>query len=323
LSTIYFGAVTMSLPAPSILARLPNQANRILERLRKADHERLLLARERFAQVKRLKDQRTQAENRRNKLAGFAEKGMLFRETHEWEGDNQDPTIQRVPDPQLQEVETEIARLQERIAALQAEQDPLCLTAARAEVLLAKIPANAEIEECTVAPKAVTADALARVRRSIVGKREERDQIARKNRTKVEMVEAARTQIRSMAARGQPKVRALLEGGNVEFPVTKLPKAGNFHHYVPDGAALVAYLFEAELIRKVESLIDFNASDKTALSADEKARQLEKLDAELMTLRREEAAIVEAIIADGGAAFHFADAPIEAVFSISVADMTF
>ena len=313
-----------ALSVASVFARLPDRKNaeRIISRHRKSDRERVGRVRERFNQLRALKAEQAERLKHRAELAGFEQRGMLMKERAAgWDEKNQ-PITERVPDPALQETDADLARIADEIEMLRGEQEPACLTADRIETLLAGIVPNAAITECAATPTLkkgeAKPDALARVRSVIVGKREERDDVARKTRTAAEMKQAAGAQIAGMVARGLPKVRGLLEGGELEFASTRLPKtASNFFHSVPDGAALVAFFFESEMRRKIEELIDFNVNAANAMPRAEQERQLAALDAELLQLRREEAALVEAIVVEGGSAWHFPDAPIEAVLSIS------
>jgi hypothetical protein len=318
---------TASTPAAaSVLARLPNTrtASAILERHRTQDRARIARNRDKLVQVRELKAAKADALTRRAYFESFEHRNQLYKEQTTGYDDKGNPIVERTSDPALQEINIEIAVIEERLAALMFESDPPCMTAGRLEVLLSQIPPDAEITENYVTPnvgaRESKADALAKIRRTIVAKREARDEIARKHRTRDEVKAAVRSQINFLAGRGVPKVRPALEGGSIEFTKIKLPgTVGHEFQYIADGVALVCWLFEKELLRRVDELIDFNADPANALGADEKVCQLSELDSELMTLRRVEASLVEAIVADGGTAWHFPDAPVEALFSITVA----
>jgi hypothetical protein len=318
----------LSIVIPTVAKRLPTKAQRdratkIIARHEQQDGDRIARVRNRLKQLQEAKAARAAAVQRFSELWPYEREGTLMRESTRGWDEHGHQIKDRTPDLQLLHVNEEIALWNERIEQLQSENEPACLTAARITALLNAIPDNAKIADCSVKAtlrKGETKpDALARVRRAIIAKREERDTIARKGRTKAEMKQAWREQCRAMAARGTPRVRALLEGGAVEFATTRLPRTNNpFFQHIPDGAALIAYLFESELMRKVEELIDFNADDSNAMPAEDQQAALANLDAEIMQLRREEAALVESIVADGGEAFHFPDAPIEAVLDIEI-----
>jgi hypothetical protein len=314
---------TFQTPLAAVIAQLPRHATKIIERHRKQDRARIARIRDRFKETNELKELKAEALQRRDYLEGFDRSGKLYKERSEFDKDTGAKNTIRERDPALDNTIAEINEINARIGALQAETDPPCLTAGRIEALLGAVGPNARIAEFLVTPSLAkgesNADALARTRREIVAKREERAGIARKHRTKDEVLAAARAQIHEMAGRGQPKVRPLLDGGAVEFPTTKLPRSlGNFFNFVPDGAALVCWIMEAEILRKVEDLIDFNTNVENSLSQPDQVRQLAALDSELLELRREEAALVETIVAEKGNAWHFPDAPIEAVLSIAI-----
>jgi hypothetical protein len=303
----------------NVIARLlpnPESATAIIERHHRLDRERLARSRERFNTLRKAKDGRDDALRRRAYLQPFKQSGKLYTErTTGWD-DSGYAIREQTADPALKEIQAEIAHWDQRISNLEAQtKEPPCLTGAAIERFLVKLDPNAVIAEYVVEPDGD----LAEVRRTIVAKREERAEVARRHRTKAELIDAARAQVHAMAGRGQPKVRPLLEGGNIEFARTKLPKtAVPVFNYVPDGAALVAFLFESELLRKIEDAIEFNFDPSNAMPQAEQARQLAALDKELTELRRNEAALVESIVADGGNAWHFPDAPIEAVLSITI-----
>jgi hypothetical protein len=162
--------------------------------------------------------------------------------------------------------------------------------------------------------------ALARVREAIDGARDERKTVASASRTFDEVRQRALAAIGSLAARGVPKVLAAFRGGEIEMPQVQVPNPGNpTLTFVPDGAALVAWLFQSELERRVDALLEFNRDDDASLSASEQTKGLQTIDDRLTALYREEAGLVEAVIAEGGSAFHFADRPAECVLGIWLA----
>lgn len=313
------------LAAPELTRRLLRRPQSIIERLRQQDRARLSRIADRLGQLKELKAERANARQQHAYLSEFAARGKLYREkvTYDEGEDKTDwiKTVKQIPDPALQEVAAELQVINGKIAALEAEVEAPCMTAGRLETLLKAVPATATITENIVTPELGDESApaaLVRTRREIIEITQERANVARKHRTKAEVLEAARDQIRALAGRGQPKVRPLLEGGTIEFPMTKLPRTTNFFHFIPDGAALVCWLMESEILRKVEDLIDFNTDAANAMPQAAQAAALAKLDGQLVRLRREEAALVETIVADGGNAWHFPDAPLEAVLGISI-----
>lgn len=124
--------------------------------------------------------------------------------------------------------------------------------------------------------------------------------------------------IDALAARGEPDVAALFNGGPLRLP--NLALAGNAGHMrqIPDGAALLAWLFRDTLRERVEALIDFAAPDE-AMPAKDKRAALAALEAEILQLHRERAVLVERGVAEGLTLHHRPDAPPEAVLQISAA----
>jgi hypothetical protein len=114
----------------------------------------------------------------------------------------------------------------------------------------------------------------------------------------------AKEQIAALAARGQPKTLLMFTGGEIGFPEVETFSPNPTRTYVPDGVALVAFLFQDELFTRLDEALKFNSDDDNALSDSKRADRLAAIDAELDTLGREEAALVEAIVADGGTAYH-------------------
>jgi len=307
----------------SVIARLPESSRAIVERHHAQDSERIARNRARFDQLQEAKAAKADAIKRRAYLEPFEARGKLYRDGPTTGYDAGGSQRERLPDPALNEVNAEIAKWEKRIAALQAESDPPAMTGGRLDALLAAIDPDASIAECRVNTKVgkneSDADALARMRRAIVAKREERETVTRKHRTLDEILAAARAQVHAVAVRSVPKVLGALEGGQVEMPKAKLPGAVGHHiNFVPDGVGLVCWAFQTEITAKIEELIRANFDPANAMPASEKAATLEALDAELAGLRADEAALVEGIVAAGGNAFHFPDAPLEAVLGIKI-----
>jgi len=309
--------------AANVIARLPEPSRAILERHHAQDSERITRNRARFDQLQEAKAAKADAIKRRAYLEQFDARGELVKygpTTGYGAGGSQ---RERMADPALNDVNAEIAKWEKRIAALQAESDPPAMTGGRLDAMLAAIDPNATITESPSTPKIgkteSAADALARMRRAIVAKREARETVARKHRTLDEILTAARAQVHAVAVRSVPKVLEALDGGQVEMPKAKLPGAVGHHiHFVPDGVGLVCWAFESEITAKIEELIRANYDPANAMPASEKAAKLDALDAELAALRRDEAALVESIVGAGGNAFHFPDAPLEAVLGITI-----
>jgi hypothetical protein len=296
--------------------RLPKSAAAILSRLRVDDEQRLALKRSNSAMIRRLKEQRGEAESRRAYLEKAKADGKIYREVR----DGND--VQHVPDSSpLDDVVAELANINTQIEKLTTVDSAPRMTAVRLEASLDEF---SRYVACRVSPSLAEGEslkhALAQSRDAIDAAKAERKSIAGASRTYDEVRERALAAIGSLAARGVPKVLGAFRGGEIEMPQVQIPNPGNPSlAFVPDGAALVAWLFQSELERRVDQLLEFNREDDTALSASEQTARIQAIDDRLITLYREEAFLVEAIIADGGSAFHFADRPAECVLGIRLA----
>jgi hypothetical protein len=205
---------------------------------------------------------------------------------------------------------------------VQEERDPPAMTAGRLEKLLSELPADAEIVPFEVTPSIASGesaiDALARIREKITEKLEEQAAVLATSRTKGEMMEAARAQVRRLASSGVPLVRGLLQGGAIAWPRTKLGfTAGHFYQHAPDGVAFAAWLLEDALLQRLEKIVDANVS-ADAMTEDAQFTRDATIQLELLALQRQEAAIVEAIVKSGGGAVHSPFAAVEAVLAIAV-----
>lgn len=128
---------------------------------------------------------------------------------------------------------------------------------------------------------------------------------------------AMERQIRAMAARGKPDVSNLAYGGPVKFAQTRVGRTGNTFEYANDGAALVAWLYEDDLLLKLDALVAAE-SDGDTISVSAQLRQLDELADELLTLHRQRAAIVNKLAAECQEIHHRPDAPVEAVLMIEI-----
>lgn len=310
--------------SPEIGAR----ADKILARLQKDDSDHLTRKRQNYAEQQTLKAALNDAMTRANYYRANA--GKMYRLEHK---DFTAPDINNIsfqimeknPEPAVKQVEAEVKLLRQRLAAVQAavQADVPRLTGGRFLKAIERIPPKAVITDAPIEmelPSDQTDDeALAVTRETIAGTIDERALILEKPRTKAEMLAAAAAQVKALAGRGVPKVRTLRADGKIEFPGTSVAdNLGHARRHIPDGVALLAYLFEDELMAKIEQLIAINSDDANAMKAAAQKTALAKIDAALERLRRQEAALVESIIADGGNAYHFADAPIDAVLGISI-----
>jgi hypothetical protein len=108
-------------------------------------------------------------------------------------------------------------------------------------------------------------------------------------------------------------------GGNIAWPPIQGPTTvgANFNPQI-DAAALLAFLFEDELAKKLDQLIEANADLSGSLPLPQRANHLATLTAAIDEAERLEAAAVEAIVAEGGTAFHRPDISVLAVLSLRI-----
>lgn len=297
--------------------RLPKPAAAILSRIRVENEQRLALRRTNASLVRALKTQRGEAIGRKQYLEDQKRQGRLYREARDHEGN-----VTETPDnSMLDAANEEIADIDAQLARLAAADATPRATAVRLESELDEFSRYA-VSPTRVALKEgeMQEAALSRLRAAIERTKEERTATTKAKRTYEEVRERAMNAIRALAERGVPKVLQAFQGGEIEWPKARVPNPGSpTLTFVPDGAALVAWLFQAELERRVDSLLDFCREDEAALSASEQTARLQEVDDRLMALYREEAATVEAIVAAGGSAYHLADRPAMAVLGIRLA----
>ena len=299
------------------MLRLPKAAAAILSRIEIENEQHLARRRTNRAIIRDLKERRAECETRLAIAEQAYRAGNLYRETATIGEAGAEPSFNRVADDTaLTRERDEIASIDSQIAKLEESDTTPRATAIK---LRAELDPHVKYISVMVNKGDASKSALASKRAAIDAKREERKAVANASRTYEEVREAAMSSIRSMAARGVPKVLPAYEGRAIEWPQAQVPNPGsNGFAFVPDGAALVAYLFQSELEKKVDSLLDFYRDD-AALSEVEQRAKLELIDDELITLYREEAAIVEAMVADGRDAYHLADRPAVAVLGIRLA----
>jgi hypothetical protein len=124
-----------------------------------------------------------------------------------------------------------------------------------------------------------------------------------------------REQIATLAQAGKPDIRALIgDGGAVGFPSARaigqqpfiqlLPNdssrsaaliaaAAAAQSRMPDGVSFACWLHGEAIVKRLEADIDATADDSKALSAEQRASELERLKAALLTAERMEVFICE------------------------------
>lgn len=193
-------------------------------------------------------------------------------------------------------------------------------TAAMVQAELVKLgPVDLVDDETTkaVPDKGKTArETLAVIDDSIASAKAERKELLAAPITAADLREKLTADVRAKALRGKPDLTEAWAGGNVRWPQSRLPLAGSFDfRYVPNGLDTLCWLFGDQIIEKLEEEIQFEDNEH-ALSPAEKAEAVADLDATITALHYRRAAIVEAIVSDGGDANHSPETPALAVLRL-------
>jgi len=220
--------------------------------------------------------------------------------------------------PTLIEQAARIAELETRIAMRESDigRAKARKTGGMVEAELRKIIPGAEgFADADVTVKAGTT--LAALDSKIDAVTAKRRKLRNAGRPVAERRAAMERQIRAMALRGRPDVSNLAYGGPVKFTQTRVGRTGNTLEYATDAAALVAWLYEDDLLLKLDALVSAEA-DEGSISVAAQLRALDELADELLTLHRQRAAIVNKLAAEGQEIHHRPDAPVEAVLMVEI-----
>jgi hypothetical protein len=302
---------------------LPAEAQAIITRHQIQDDERLHASRSRLNHLQELRQSRLHEVRARDRTAANNKYNKDPKEKQNKSATPRDAEAEYKR--MLAAFDTRIERLDTQIAKIEAEAPAACLTAPRILSELDRF--SSSILEEVQRPEIVLidgerdiADALPRFRENVrLAKAVKR---AAKNEPlpAVEVKKAARRQIHRLAAQGVPMVRQMFGGGNISWPRIQGPATvgANFNPQI-DAAALLAFLFEDELSKKLDQLIESNVDLSGSLPLPQRAKHLATLTAAIDEAERIEAAAVEAIIAEGGDAFHRPDISVLAALSLRVA----
>jgi hypothetical protein len=215
----------------------------------------------------------------------------------------------------------DIAKFESRLARLQSDQPEPMLTVARIQ---AQLPRGVEFTERSHTPKLAKGEsapaALSRVREKIDALRDERKATVKAPLPLADVKSLIKTRLTTIYNNGVPKSLSVFYGGDLEMPSVKLPDHSPSINSVPDGVAFAVFMFGVDAVmERMEPFLAFNADPENALSDKERAERLAAIDAELERLGREEAALVEAVVAEGGTAYHRPDANVLHVLGLAVA----
>ncbi|MBR0717862.1 hypothetical protein [Bradyrhizobium liaoningense] len=299
---------------------LPSYAQNILARLVVDDTKVTAALQARNVDRQRVDAELADARMERDRLAEAAEAGRLNKEERGGWDDKGEQIVKRVPDPaRLNDAVARVEALEwQRAALLKAAPSNPRLSAPRANHELQKLAGKKLVPvarpKLPLGKNETAEGALPRFREASVALISERKATAKAARTKEEVKAAMRREIAKLADSGLPTLLPMFHGAKIAWP-QRLFGGGLYN--VPDGVALVAFLLRDELEARLSKLIDFNASAfPDAMTAEDKEARLAELDSEIDVAERLEAACVEQVIADGGAAHHRPDISILAVLSL-------
>jgi hypothetical protein len=304
------------------LTTLPADAQAIITRHEIQDAERLHASRARLAHLQELRQARMHEIRARDRLAA---NNKYNKDAPEKQNKSATPRDAEAEYQQmLAAYDTKIHRRDIQIAKIEAEVPAACLTAARILSELERF--SSSILEGTERPEIILqeserdiADALPRFRENVRLAKAVKRAAENEPLPAVEVKKAARRQIHRLAAQGVPMVRQMFGGGDIAWPRIQGPATvgANYNPQI-NAAALLAFLFEDELSKKLDQLVEANADAAGSLPLPQRAKNLATLTAAIDEAERIEAAAVEAIIAEGGTTFHRPDISVLAVLSLRV-----
>jgi len=205
---------------------------------------------------------------------------------------------------------TEVAKV---IAALQGwvEQLPAGTTM-KSHVLLKVGSARGSIPE-----------QVASIRDEVAGLAEERERVSSAPKHSSEVKAMARRQLLALAERGRPDLTALLHGnGQLSFTRQTETRWLNERPVTVDGdidvSALMAWLDHDLLAARLEAEIDAQTNDEFALAAADRTARLAEIDADILSLERQEEVMIEAAEKSGQDIPRRPEASPLAILSVSI-----
>ncbi|MGY2804151.1 hypothetical protein ACVIHF_000881 [Bradyrhizobium sp. USDA 4506] len=139
--------------------------------------------------------------------------------------------------------------------------------------------------------------------------------------------------IARLAERGAPSITAMIDdnASEIKWPVTLQEHhlmaavldagtrvVGRASGQVPDVIGLICWVLRDTLTEKVNELIDTNSDDAAAVPADEREKQLAKIEADKLMIERKEAALVQAAQDAGEAIEHRTDISVLAALQLEL-----
>ncbi|MCK1494451.1 hypothetical protein IVB14_29595 [Bradyrhizobium sp. 180] len=298
---------------------LPTSAQKILARIAVDDGAIADAARRRAAESQELTRQEFEAVQEFQRLAKADKDSRLVREDRQTDGDGNISVVKERDTARLGAASEAVDAIRERKALLAATTALPRLTAARIERELEQFKGKklvaVERPPVVLGKSERTVDALDRLRAETLDLIAERTAVAKAPHTAAEVKAAAHGEIDKLADR-LPRTFAMFHGASITWPQHEIHAART---RVPDALAVVAFLMRDQLKREISKLIDFNAGAfPEAMSREDQAERLAKLESEIEVAERLEAAAVETVIAEGGVGHHRPDCSVLAVLSLRV-----
>jgi hypothetical protein len=314
------------------ITRLPAPAAAKLRRLRAADQDTAVLARN----LSELRNEEIQRRNEHGlRLAQLTDRNVAERYGTEIVTDPEHPSVIQAT-RRRNEAEREIAELDTRLSTLRAQRSARLL--ANVENWLRALPPGhiLEMHEPVDPPKvkgdiAAAVDAL---RSKIANHKADLHEVRSACLPSHIVRDRVRTEITALAERGAIDVLPVIEAGlPLRWP--QLEVRGEIHGHVPtaeggaqplvgfstqpslDVKAIMAFLFQDAIIEKLDDEISQLSDDETALTPEDRAAREDALNAQILAAERVEEQLIELAAAEGRAIPRRADASPAAVLGLA------
>ncbi|RXG89241.1 hypothetical protein [Bradyrhizobium zhanjiangense] len=256
----------------------------------------------------------TEVQHRRNRISQLrAARGVGKGLTEPGHNLGDDDPLVIVERAALTKQDAELARLKRLEEQHGARRRVLAALVNAAETWIKTASASMKIAMYPVEPSQLKkgesiADAVERLRRRGRELQADLDRVRAAPWPSALARERMRAQIASMAEAGRPLAHHLVDHGEpVAFATRSIParvlnvapEAIAFSE-IPDTLALLAWLHQDELIRRLDAEIDTTADDANALDADQRRHAEAEILADRLSIEREEAELCWQQATDGG-----------------------
>lgn len=224
-----------------------------------------------------------------------------------------DAAIKDGNEVEAQKIAAELNQIDRSISELEADPIPSTVSAAHFRNILAKHPRKWKRVKTkpTLTEGETPGAALKRLDAAIDAAIAERKAVLRTALAGNEILQRARAQLTALRDLGAPKINAR---GELTFATVAhgLRNGAGTIPQIPNAVALIAWLIPDVLDDKIAEILEFEGE---GITSDERAAKLKDIDARLLDLHRQRAAIVES----DRTLFHRGDSPVEAALQISAA----